>query len=338
VPVLTLEIEFMAIENLINDPRIKQIIVHPDDDISQWRNDLQRFLNGDASLTRSSAGESGIKAIQRLLIFLGYSTSSTGAFSIDGDFGRGTNRAVAQFQVEHNLNPAITRNTICYACKWNTARALITAIPDAKLTLETLEKMLRVALSRIDAGPMMIGKFDDAIFHLNALHKNRFLDCKGILERYGAMAQTASEQIGREKGITVRPEWILAVIRQETSGVIRPRFEQHYLSSLNTAHPDKPLEELRMQSMSMGLGQIMGSNYKQAGAASATELFTAPADQQVKFVAHFLCGKKEEVQKSVPSDGDFRSVARFYNGPKYEAHHYHEQLARWHREFKMLLG
>jgi len=328
----------MTIENQINDPYIKQIISHPDDGDSQWHADLQRFLNGDTSLTRTSVGESGIKAMQRLLIFLGYSTSSSGAFAIDGDFGRGTNRAVAQFQVEYNLNPAITRKTLCYDCQWNTAKALITAIPDAKLTLPVLEKMLSVALAKIAGGQIMTGQFNDAIFHLNALHKSRFLDCKGILNRYGAMAQSASRQIEQEKGITVRPEWILAIIRQETAGIIRPRFEQHYLSRLNKEKPNAPLEELRMQSMSMGLGQIMGSNFKLVGATSATELFTAPVDRQVTFVARFLSGKKDEVKKTAPGDADFRSIARFYNGPKYEAHHYHEQLARWHREFKMLLS
>ncbi len=328
----------MAIETLINEPHIKQITTHPDDGDAQWHADLQRFLNGDASLTRTSVGESGIKAMQRLLIFLGYSTSSSGAFAIDGDFGRGTNRAVAQFQVEYQLNPAITRNSLCYDCQWNTAKALITTIPDAKLTLPVLEKMLSVALAKIDNGKIMTGKFDDAIFHLNALHKSRFLDCKGILNRYGAMAQSASKQVEQEKGITVCPEWILAIIRQETAGIIRPRFEQHYLSRLNKEQPNTPLEELRMQSMSMGLGQIMGSNFKIVGAASATELFTAPAERQVTFVARFLSGRKDEVKKTAPADADFRNVAKFYNGPKYEAHHYHEQLARWHREFKMLLN
>lgn len=328
----------MAIENLINDTRINRIITHPDDDAAQWRADLQRLLNGDASLTRTSAGESGIKALQRLLIFLGYSTSSSGAFSIDGDFGRGTNRAVAQFQVEYNLNRTITRESLCYACQWNTARALITSIPDAHLTLTVLEKMLNAALAKTDDHQIMTGQFDDAIFHLNALDKHRFLNCKGILDRYGAMAQKASEKVEQEKGIKVRPEWILAVIRQETAGVIRPRFEQHYLSRLNKEQPETPLEELRMQSMSMGLGQIMGSNYKVVGATSATELFTAPAERQVAFVARFLSKKPDEVKKANPSDADFRKVAKYYNGPKYEAHHYHEQLARWHREFKMLLA
>ncbi len=327
----------MTVDNLIEDSRIKRIINHPDDDATQWRADLNRLLQGDENLTRASAGEGGIKAVQRLLIFLGYSTSSGGSFTIDGDFGRGTNRGVAQFQFEHDLNPKLNRKILCYDCRWNTAQSLITVIPDAKLTLAALEKMLIVALDWIDNRHIMTGRFDDAIFHLNALHKNRFLDCRCILDRYGAMAQQASQQVEQEKSVTVRPEWILAIIRQETAGVIRPRFEQHYLSRLNKQHPDTSLEELRMQSMSLGLGQIMGANFKMVGAKSAMELFTAPAEQQVAFVARFLTGRKDAVKKAKPEEADFRSVARYYNGPKYEAHHYHEQLARWHREFKVLM-
>lgn len=132
----------MTIDNLIDDSRINRIINHPDDDATQWRADLNRLLQGDENLTRASAGEGGIKAVQRLLIFLGYSTSSGGSFTIDGDFGRGTNRGVAQFQFEHDLNPQLNRKILCYDCQWNTARSLITVIPDAKLTLATLEKML----------------------------------------------------------------------------------------------------------------------------------------------------------------------------------------------------
>lgn len=328
----------MTIESLIKDPRINQIITSPQDEDVHWQHDLQGFLAGDESINRRSAGESGIKALQRLLIFLGYSTSSNGAFSIDGDFGRGTNRAVAQFQVEHNLNPSLTRDMLCYDCKWNTAKALITAIPDTKLTLQTLESMLKAAIAGIENGQIMTGQFDDAIFHLNALHNRQFLDCKTVLKRYGNMAEAASQQIKQDKGITVRPEWILSIIRQETAGIIRPRFEQHYLSRLDKKHPDSALSELRMQSMSMGLGQIMGSNYKTVGAENATELFTATADRQVLFVARFLSSKKNEVSKKAPTEADFRKVAKYYNGPQYEAHHYHEQLARWHREFRMLLG
>jgi len=47
---------------------------------------LERLERGDTTLTRQSVGESAIKAVQRLLVFLGYSTASSGAFLIDGDF------------------------------------------------------------------------------------------------------------------------------------------------------------------------------------------------------------------------------------------------------------
>lgn len=328
----------MSLSELINHEQLKKITTHPDENDHIWRADLQRFLAGDATLTRKSAGESGIKAIQRLLVFLGYSTSASGAFAIDGDFGRGTNRAVAQFQVEHKLTRTIARDMLCYPCRWNTARSLIDSIPDARLTPHTLEKMLLDAIERSADGRVVTGDFDDAIFHLNALHKRQYLDCRGILQRYGGYAQSASQQIQAENGLLVRPEWILAIIRQETAGVVRPRFEQHYLSRLHRQRPDTELEELRMQSMSMGLGQIMGNNYKRVGASSASELFTASVARQVAFVGRFLRPKSDVAGKANPVESDFRTIARFYNGPKYEAHHYHEKLARWHREFRFLMG
>ena len=328
----------MSLTDLIRNPRIKSIITHPEDDTAIWRADLERFVSGDTTLTRKSAGESGIRAIQRLLIFLGYSTSSSGAFAIDGDFGRGTNRGVAQFLVEHGLTRSIDRTALCYPCQWNTARSLITSIPDARLTPATLEKMAGIARQRSEAGQVMTGRFEDAIFHLNALDKHQYLSCRKILERYGEMSQAASRKLETGSGKRVRPEWILAIIRQETAGIIRPRFEQHYLTRLNSQHPAVELEELRMQSMSMGLGQVMGANYKRVGAASATELFTAPAERQVEFVARFLSAREDVVKKNAPSEDDFHKLARYYNGPKYAAHHYHEGLARWHREFRMLMG
>ena len=84
----------------LKDERIQKIISVSGDE-SDWRADLERLEHGDTTLTRQSAGESAIKAVQRLLVFLGYSTASSGAFLIDGDFGRGTNRGVAQFQFEN---------------------------------------------------------------------------------------------------------------------------------------------------------------------------------------------------------------------------------------------
>ncbi len=326
----------MSLQDLIQHPLIRQIITHPADNNATWRSDLERFVDGDTRLTRRSAGESAIAAVQRLMVFLGYSTASSGAFLIDGDFGRGTNRGVAQFQLEHGLTRTVDRATLCYPCAWNTASRLITAIPDCTLTVATLERMAQVAVERAESGRVMSGTFEDAIFHLNALHKRQYLDCRGVLARYGAHAAAACEELGAATGHAVQPDWILAIIRQETAGVIRPRFEQHYLSRLNRQHPGTDLAELRMRSMSIGLGQVMGENFRKVGAADAVTLYTAPAAEQVAFVARFLRSKSDILSRDNPSEADFRAVARYYNGPRYEAHRYHERLARWFREFRLL--
>ena len=327
----------MTSVEISTDPRLQRILTHPDDDNAVWHGDLDRFLSGDVTLTRKSAGEAAVKAVQRLLIFLGYSTSASGAFQVDGDFGRGTNRGVAQFQVEHALTSAITRDQLCYPCKWNTAGRLITAIPDSKLTIATVQRMAAVALERIANGEVMCGSLDDALFHLNALHKRRFLDSRAILKRYGAEAVAACKALEAEDGTACHPEWLLAIVRQETAGVIRPRFEQHYLARLNACHAGAPLAELRMRSMSLGLGQIMGENHRAVGAANASVLFTAPVTEQLAFIARFLRPRKDIVRKANPTEQDFRSIARFYNGPGYEAHQYHESLGRWFSEFRLLI-
>ncbi len=328
----------MSLKELSGDPQIQRIIAHPHDDNADWQADLEQFLSGGTQLTRHSAGESAIIAVQRLLIFLGYSTASAGGFLVDGDFGRGTNRGIAQFQFEHGLNQKINRATLCYPCQWNTASKLIVNIPDATLTVATLDRMATLALERCASGNVMTGNFEDAIFHLNALHKRQFFSSREIIRLYGAYAEAACARIKASENITLRAEWVLAIIKQETAGVIRPRFEQHYLSRLNDSYPGESLEELRMRSMSLGLGQIMGENYAAVGAASATRLFTAPIAEQVAFIARFLKKKSAVVSKKNPSDEDFRTLARFYNGPGYEAHRYHETLARWFREFRQLYG
>jgi len=327
----------MDIVSLVNNPRIQQILTHPADEDSIWRGALKRLLASDIRLTRQSAGESAIAALQRLMIFLGYSTASNGAFLIDGNFGRGTNRGVAQFKYDHHLGGGISREILCYPCQWNSARRLIVTIPETTLDQATLQAMLLTAYQRCEQNQVMSGDIDLAIFHLNALHDNRFLDCHTILERYGDAAVAAS-LAQQQEGIDIRPEWVLSIIRQETAGIIRPRFEQHYLARLNSLHPDSDLEELRMQSMSLGLGQILGCNYRAVGAPDARTLFTAPVDEQVAYVARFLKPRHAEIQKQNPTEADFHRVARFYNGPKYAAHHYHERLARWFREFRLLMS
>ena len=73
-------------------------------------------------------------------------------------------------------------------------------------------------------------------------------------------------------------------------------------------------------------------------AASARALVTSSLDEQVLFVARFLAQRSfpSAVSRTEPGEDDFRRVARYYNGPGYAAHHYHESLERWFREFRYL--
>ena len=128
----------------------------------------------------------------------------------------------------------------------------------------------------------------------------------------------------------------MAIIKQETSGIARPRFEQHKLSRLNATSPNAPFSELRVQSMSLGLGQIMGFNHQRVGAVSAEAMLYSPMEDQVLYVARFIASKRAVVAKAAPTMSDFKTMARFYNGPAYAKHFYHERLQRWFREFQHL--
>ena len=323
-------------ERYLQDQKISRVLTPIGDTKKSWRNVLEQFRKGERGITRWSVGEDAIKAIQRMLVFLGYSTSSTGAFTIDGDFGRGTNRAVAQFEFDHGLNNQLTRKILCYPCTWQTAKTNITKIPDTRLTLKTMETMLRVATDSIAQNRVLCGKFEDALFHLNALDQRQLLSCQQIKKRYADDVKSAVARVQGEKQVTVQPEWVLAIIKQETGGIVRPRFEQHILTRLNKKQGRADLVELRYQAMSQGLGQILGSNYKIIGAQSAVSMFQSSIAEQVLFVARFLARKSKIVSKRDPTEQDFAQLARFYNGPGYAKHHYDESLARWFREFQSL--
>ncbi len=316
--------------------KINRILTPPETDPG-WETDLDRYLEGDITLTRKSVGESAVKAIQRMLIFLGYSTTSRGAFKIDGDFGRGTNRAVAQFQYENNLSNTITEDLITYSCNWRNAHLKINSVPDAVLNITTLNKLILEAEESIKQNIVMCGDYEEALVHLNAVHSGQLFSCRKILQRYGELAVQASSVLYAEKGKRIQPQWILAIIKQETSGVVRPRFEQHLLSRYRSKEPDADFKELRYRSMSMGLGQVLGVNYKVVGASSPQEMFTSPLEQQVLFVARFLAKRSSIVSKLNPTSDDFHKLSRYYNGSGYKAHHYHESLERWFKEFVMLM-
>lgn len=320
----------------LNDIRIREIITASDIESGDWDSDLDRLVNGDRSLTRRTAREASVKAIQRLLIFLGYSTSSGGSFSIDGDYGLGTNRAIAQFRYDHDLDP-LPAQTLAYPCTWQTARKRITTIPEVALDLSTLEALIEAAKQALVNKQMINGDFAQALFNLNALDDRKFMNCRAINNKYGDLVAQAVDRIEDEKGIRIQPEWVLSIIRQETAGVIRPRFEQHYLSRLyKKRSSNQTLESLRYSSMSFGLGQIMGTNYKKVGAESPKAMFFSSLEEQVLFISRFLLSRKSVITKSSPDADDFRSLARYYNGPGYAKHHYDQSIANWFREFRRI--
>ena len=326
-------------ERLLRSEEVRAILTPQGENEDAWRTELARFKNHSHTVARKTVGEGAIKAIQRMLVFLGYSTTTTGAFAIDGDFGRGTNRAVAQFQFDHGMADHIQRKTLCYPCTFQTARGQISAIPDIRLTLGTMKRMLEVAEESIRDRQILCGNFTEALYFLNQLDRGRFLDCRTVWHRYGRLVERACANIREERNVIVRPEWILAIIKQETAGIVRPRFEQHILSRLNKNNPHEELVELRYRAMSQGLGQILGSNYKQVGASSARAMFQSRLADQVLYVARFLTNEGfigKIVKKSQPSDEDYRQIAKFYNGSGYAKHHYHESLASWFREFLAL--
>ena len=181
------------------------------------------------------------------------------------------------------------------------------------------------------------GSFDEALFHLNSLHRNSLFSCKQILERCGGVVEQAVRRLKDERAVGIQPEWILAIIKQETAGVVRPRFEQHLLTRLNRKEPRTDFAELRCRAMSFGLGQILGENYRRVGSPAAHAMFTSPLDEQVLFVARFLAVKGDTVAKKNPSEEDFRTIASYYNGPAYASHHYHERIASWFKEFRTIL-
>ena len=112
------------------------------------------------------------------------------------------------------------------------------------------------------------------------------------------------------------------------------------LSRINKKSPRSDLEELRYQSMSIGLGQVMGFNFKSVGAQSARSMITSPVEEQVLYVARFIAqpAVAKVVSKLEATDRDFRTLAKSYNGPKFETHQYHEKIERWFREFRTLLN
>ena len=88
------------------------------------------------------------------------------------------------------------------------------------------------------------------------------------------------------------------------------------------------------QSVSWGLGQVMGANWRALGYGSVDELVAdarAGVAGQVRLMTRFIeaNGLAEPLRAR-----DWRAFARAYNGPAYARHDYHGRMARAHARYR----
>ena len=88
-----------------------------------------------------------------------------------------------------------------------------------------------------------------------------------------------------------------------------------------------------LRSVSWGLGQIMGNNYKLAGCSSAQQMVEeamVSEVNQLKHMASFIksAGLLDELQRK-----DWAGFARGYNGPQYAVNKYDEKLATAYEKY-----
>lgn len=97
-------------------------------------------------------------------------------------------------------------------------------------------------------------------------------------------------------------------------------------------------EEAAFRSVSIGLGQIMGENYKAAGHESARAMFEAAKEsegEQLRQMASFILTQR--LSDNLRSK-DWAGFARRYNGPGYAKNRYDERLARAYEKWSAILA
>ena len=84
------------------------------------------------------------------------------------------------------------------------------------------------------------------------------------------------------------------------------------------------------QSVSWGVGQVMGANWRKLGYGSVRELVAearSGVPGQVRLMVRFI--RAHGLDKALRAK-DWRAFARAYNGPAYARHDYHGKMARAH--------
>jgi len=110
-----------------------------------------------------------------------------------------------------------------------------------------------------------------------------------------------------------------------------PRGSDAVYAEIEAAYEIDP--DAALLATSWGLGQIMGSNYKAAGASSVAEMVEQAMESegnQLKHMANFIrsAGLVDEIQNK-----DWAGFAKKYNGPAYAQNQYDVKLASAYERF-----
>ena len=91
--------------------------------------------------------------------------------------------------------------------------------------------------------------------------------------------------------------------------------------------------EAALRSVSWGLGQIMGNNYKLAGCSSAQELVEQAMESEVNQLKHMASFIKSANLLDELQRRDWAGFAKGYNGPSYAQNKYDTKLEEAYNKF-----
>ena len=296
----------------------------------------ERRLSREVVFERGEVDELFVKALQRAFVYLSYPTSMSGSALVDGDAGPGTNRALAFFLMEEGLPHENDPGALASSTIADVKRKMASE----RLTREGLASLLRAVFYRATGAPTG-GSMIASIDHLNATESGIQLSCRKMFDLYGGDAARAARELKAGAAAVADPAFLLAVAKQETHGIIRSRFEQHYYAARRPMVEEGKGRLARLQASSHGLGQIMGSNAKALGLGDVYQLWSAAPQEQLEYIGRFILTTPAAVVLSGKSPIDLkgcRLVARYYNGPAFAANRYDQRLLGWYTEFRALFA
>ncbi|MFW5758218.1 MAG: N-acetylmuramidase domain-containing protein, partial [Bacteroidota bacterium] len=287
--------------------------------------------------------------IQRALIYLSYPTGIQGNYSIDGDFGAGTNKGLAHFLREWDMNELRDENgnmvgddKLILPATYKTVKTVIPTFNTIPVKQKTIEILFRAVIKASEKKEIYLRDVEKAANNLDSIQNRSILSVNEIIDELRNEIKIAANY-GKTKGFDIKPWWIAAFVKTETGGLPRPKFEHHWLYNYYSKKTnggkinDKTLvniRECRFNSTSFGLGQLMGANHTVTNlATSATELFYMSEEEQLKVMVDFLFKYKDTCSVVLKADvedaSEVEACVKTYNGPSYKTNDYHNLLYKY---------